>query len=57
MKEIDNENKPVRFDFFNQNVNAYYLKYKDIFDALFEFQKYNIVTLTGKKTDPKIIWG
>ena len=57
MKETDTDNKPVRFDFFNKNQTSYYIKYKNIFDMLTDFQKHNLVTLNGKKTDPKIIWG
>lgn len=57
MKETDSENKPVRFDFYNQQNPTYYQQYREIFDKLIDYKKHFIVTKDGQKTSPKIIWG
>lgn len=57
MKEFDTENKPVRFDFFNQNDIEYYKENHTIFDELSNYKKHYIVTLSGKEKSPRIIWG
>ena len=57
MKEFDTENKPVRFDFFNQNDIEYYKENYTIFDELINYKKHYIVTLSGEEKSPRIIWG
>jgi hypothetical protein len=57
MKETDSENKPVKFDFYNQNETSYYEQYQELFEKLIDFKKHFIVTRDGSKTSPKIIWG
>lgn len=44
--QFDGSNKPVKFDYYNQCDQNYYLKYKNIFDKLQEYHKKYIVTLT-----------
>jgi len=57
MKKFDNENKPVKFDFFNQNSRSYYKEYIDLFKTLKDYKKRHIVTYDGNINSPEIIWG
>ena len=57
MNEKDTDNKPVRFDYYNQNVPEYYKQYHQLFDLMKDYKKHYIVTLDGKAGSKKIIWG
>lgn len=57
MKETDSDNKPIKFDYLDKLNNLYVNKYKDIFDKLSEYKNTYIVTISGKKDSPKILWG
>lgn len=57
MKKFDNENKPVRFDFFNQHSRQYFNEHYSLFKALKDYKKHHIVTLEGDIKSPEIIWG
>jgi len=55
--EYDNDHNLVKFDYYNKINQSYYLKYKEIFDKLEDYHKHYIVTLSGEKDSPKILWG
>lgn len=57
MKEKDNDNKPIRFDYLDQLNNSYIKEYNNIFKELKDYKNKYIVTLTGKKDSPQVIWG
>lgn len=57
MKEKDNDNKPIRFDYLDQLNNSYIKEYNNIFKELKDYKNKYIVTLTGKKDSPHVIWG
>lgn len=55
--EYDTEHNLVKFDYYNKITPSYYLKYKEIFDQLEDYHKHYIVTLSGEKDSPQILWG
>ena len=57
MKEKDNDNKPIRFDYLDQLNNSYIKDYNKLFKELKDYKNKYIVTLTGKKDSPQVIWG
>lgn len=57
LKEIDDNHKPIKFDYFNQMEQKYFKKYKNIFLKLQDYKKNNKVTLSGEKNSPEIFWG
>lgn len=57
MKEKDNDNKPIRFDYLDQLNNSYIKEYNKFFKELKDYKNKYIVTLTGKKDSPQVIWG
>ena len=57
MKEKDNDNKPIRFDYLDQLNNSYIKEYNKLFKELKDYKNKYIVTLTGKKDSPQVIWG
>lgn len=57
MKEKDNDNKPIRFDYLDQLNNSYIKEYNKLFKELKNYKNKYIVTLTGKKDSPQVIWG
>lgn len=57
MKEKDNDNKPIRFDYLDQLNNSYIKEYNNLFKELKDYKNKYIVTLTGKKDSPQVIWG
>lgn len=57
MKQFDNDNKPVKFDFFNQYSRKYYNEHLELFNILKDYKKRHIVTLEGDTKSPEIIWG
>lgn len=57
MKEKDNDNKPIRFDYLDQLNNSYIKEYNKLFKELKDYKNKYIVTLSGKKDSPQVIWG
>lgn len=55
--QYDNDHNLIRFDYYNKVNPQYYLQYKEIFDQLEDFHKHYVVTLTGEKKSPQILWG
>ena len=55
--EYDTDHNLVKFDYYNKINQAYYLQYKEIFDDLENYHMHYIVTLSGEKESPEIMWG